>query len=104
MYALQLGIWHLNQPSVHRMVRPNQALSPRLLEIVLFTLPILRRLRVPALFELRKLSYEGVLLSDAPPRRDRSGAEPAVAVFDWAGLFLGRAVRRSDAVEWRAEG
>jgi len=101
---MQLGILHPNQPSVHPMVRPNQALSPRLLEVVLFTLPTLRRLRVPALFELRKLSYEGVLLSEAPPRRDKSGAEPAVAGFDWAGLFLGRAVRRSDAVDWRAEG
>jgi len=86
------------------MVRPNQVLSPRMLEVVLFPLPILRTLRVPALFELRKLSHEGALLSDTPPRRVKSGAESPGAGAE--GPFLGRppcvALRRSDAVDWRA--
>lgn len=90
-----------NQPSVHPTVRPNQVLSPRWLEVVLFTLPKLRTLRLPALLELRKLSYEGVLLSDALSRWVMSSAEPAAA-----RSFLERppraALRRSDAVDWRA--
>lgn len=87
------------------MVRPNQALSPRMLAVVLLPLPILRTLRVPALFELRKLSHEGALLSDTPPPgRVKSGAESAAV---GAEPFLGRppwcaAPRRSDAVDWRA--
>jgi hypothetical protein len=92
-----------NQPSVHPMVRPNQVLSPRMLEFVVFTLPTLR---VPALFELRKLSHEGALLSDTASRRVKSGAEPAGTGFKWAGLLLRRppcvALRRSDVVDWRA--
>jgi len=87
------------------MVRSNQALNPRVLEAVLFTLPILRTLRVPALFELRKLSQDGALLSDTPPRMVKSGAEPVTAAFKWTEHFLGRpllaVLRRSDAVDRR---
>lgn len=105
IHAIRSLVTIPNQPSVHPMVRPNQPLSPRLFEVVLFPLPILRTLRVPALFELRKLSHEGALLSDTPPRRVKSGAESPAA---GAGLFLGRprspcvALRRSDAVDCRA--